>query len=72
VPQSEASEQEIRAAFEAARRDADSLLIRDGQPESFSVWALAIVRRQRTRELRCAVVDGVMAAMDDDEHRRRR
>lgn len=69
---SEASEQEIRAAFEAARRDADSLLSRDGHPEGFAVWALAHVRRQRTRELRCAVIDGVMAAMDDDEARRTR
>jgi hypothetical protein len=66
----EASDDEIRAAFEAAHRDATTLLLRDGQPEPFAVWALATVRRQRVRELRCAVLDGVMAAMDDDEIRR--
>lgn len=59
-----------RRVFDQARQDADALLRNDGIPESFAVWVLAVIRRQVDRYLRCAVLDGVMAAMDDDEVRR--
>lgn len=59
-----------RDVFERTRRDADRMLARDGEPESFSVWFLGQVRRHADRYLRYAVLDGVMAAMDDDEVRR--
>ena len=63
-------ENERRRVFDAARRDADAMLARDGDPSPFAVWALATVRRQPTPELRHAALDGVMAALDDDEARR--
>lgn len=56
--------------FERVRRDADAMLARNGHPESFAVWALGIIRRQSDRYLRYAALDGLMAAMDDDEYRR--
>ena len=61
---------DARRAFDRARADADAMLARDGQPESFAVWVLATIRRHVDRYLRYAVLDGVMAAMDDDEARR--
>lgn len=59
-----------RALFERARLDADAMLARDGEPAHFAVWVLGVVRRQTERWSRYAVLDGVMAAMDDDEARR--
>lgn len=59
-----------RTVFDRARTEADEMLRVDGEPESFAVWALAVIRRQVDRYLRYAVLDGVMAAMDDDEVRR--
>lgn len=59
-----------RSVFDRARVEADELLRMDGVPESFAVWVLAVIRRQTDRYLRYAVLDGVMAAMDDDEIRR--
>lgn len=63
-------EPDARRLFEQARVDADTMLRGDGDPESFAVWLLALVRRQVDRYLRYAVLDGAMAAMDDDEIRR--
>lgn len=66
----EPADDNARRVFDRARADADAMLARNGQPESFAVWFLAAVRRQVDRYLRYAVLDGVMAAMDDDEARR--
>lgn len=65
-------EARARDRFDRARADADEMLAQDGEPESFAVWVLAVIRRQSDRYLRYAVLDGVMAAMDDDEARRAR
>jgi len=59
-----------RRVFDQARTDADTMLRRDGAPEPFAVWVLATIRRHVDRYLRYAALDGVMAAMDDDEVRR--
>lgn len=59
-----------RDVFARVHRDADAMLARDGDPAHFAVWALAVIRRLADRYLRYAALDGVMAAMDDDEARR--
>ncbi len=59
-----------QAVFFAAHRDADTMLVRDGDPDAFFAWALGTIRRQGDRYLRYAALDGIMAAMDDDEARR--
>ncbi len=59
-----------RAVFDGVLADADAMLRRDGAPEPFAVWALAVIRRQVDRYRRYAALDGVMAAMDEDEARR--
>jgi hypothetical protein len=60
---------ETRHTFEITRVEAWGYLGRDGNP-LFALWSLAAIRRQPSRELRHAALDGVMAAMDDDEARR--
>lgn len=60
---------ETRRVFEATRRDADHRLNQGGDPDLFRIWALRTLREQSTRELRHAALDGVMAALDDDDER---
>lgn len=59
-----------RGRFDLARSDAGLMLANDGQPSLFAVWALGTLRGEPDRYLRYAILDGIMAALDDDEARR--